>query len=104
MTKKLIGLPDVDYKAKTHVRGIDAARYCQDCDTECRVISNSTGVHAYCSTCKRWWPISPQAVAPPLPPTPLRGLRKETLVEPDWTVADREVGEAKHDEVGPKRK
>jgi len=67
---------------------VDKARFCTQCGAEARIVSNRFGRTAYCGPCGTEWPISgpvvPQhAVAGYLP----RGLSKQTLLEPDYTMA-----------------
>jgi hypothetical protein len=77
---------------------------CQTCGEKGRVVSNRSGVNVFCNTCKIHWPISSVSLAKDLPVTAPRGLRKETIVEPDWTMAETEIGDASNEQVGPKRR
>ena len=78
-------LPEVKPAAKKSV--LDAARICPKCGSnEIRINSSLQDRRAFCG-CGYNWAISMPAVA--IMPDRLmeRGLRKETLVEPDWETA-----------------
>jgi hypothetical protein len=95
------GLPEVKTSAHGSA-GTDRARICKKCGQEARIVSNNTGVQAYCGPCKINWPISSQPYKVDLPITAGRGLRKETIVEPDWDMAFQDIGEPSGS-IGPKR-
>jgi len=81
------------YNEKTVIPGgpnlsaVSKARICQKCGKEGRVISNNHGVFVKCYPCNVFWPVSSSVLgghdAVALP----RGLKKETLVEPNWDKA-----------------
>jgi hypothetical protein len=67
---------------------VDKARFCAACGAEARIVSNRLGRTAFCGPCGTSWPISgpvvpPHAEAAYLP----RGLSKQTLLEPDYSMA-----------------
>ena len=76
---------------------------CQKCGQKGRTVSNHNGVNVYCNTCKIHWPIS-RTRGKEIPMTAPRGLSKQTLVEPDWSMADIEIGDVTNEQVGPKRR
>lgn len=99
--KRPTGLPKADPTATPILKKtVDRTRHCKQCGQEGRVVSNSTGVNVYCGPCKIHWPISATPYSSGIPITGPRGLRKETIVEPDWNIADEEDD---HVTVGPKR-
>lgn len=73
-------------KSTTSVDPVDANRYCPTCGAEARIVSNFDGRRAFCGPCKKDWPIS-GAVLEVIPSTGARGLRKITLIEPNWEAA-----------------
>ena len=82
-------LPTVEVQPRS--RALDTARKCDKCGKEGRVVSNRDGVRVYC-TCGYNWGISLSALRPNLPVgQSSRGISKETLVEPDWTLADEDL-------------
>jgi hypothetical protein len=106
--KKPTGLPVVNSHRAAHQENqIPNVRFCKKCreegrgEVEGRVVSNSLGVNVYCR-CGYQWPISSAALAPAMPDTMPRGLRKETWVEPDWNLAFEDLGD-RNDKVGPKK-
>lgn len=96
------GLPPVKRIASEDNR--EAVRFCSQCKQEGRVISNQYGIHIYCNTCKKWWPISSSPLTSTALPSPMRGLSKVTLVEPDWNMAfEPSSGDVTNEQVGPKK-
>ena len=85
------GLPPVAAGVAT-VRAIDKVRNCPTCGSELRIVSNYLGVNGHCGPCKRHWPIAMSQMSPILPQTPVRGLHKQTHVEPNWDLAFDEIG------------
>jgi hypothetical protein len=82
----------------------EAVRFCDKCGQEGQVISNQTGIHVFCNPCKRWWPISSSPLSGTALPTPVRGMSKMTLVEPDWNMAfEPSTGDVSSEQVGPKK-
>jgi hypothetical protein len=80
---------------------LDGNRNCPKCGQEGRSISNQFGLSMFCNACKFHWPISSTPIGGLVVPTPGRGLRKQTLVQPDWDIAfDPNVG----GEHGPPRR
>jgi ribosomal protein L37AE/L43A len=77
---------------------------CPKCGQKGRTVTNSSGVNVFCNKCKIHWPISSAPLAKEVPMSTPRGLRKETLVEPDWSMADIEIGDVTNEQVGPKRR
>lgn len=87
-------LPSVEVKPRQ--RALDTARKCDKCGNEDpRIVSNRDGVRAYC-VCGFNWGISLSAVSPNLPLNSGRGISKQTLVEPDWTLADEDLDSEEH--------
>jgi hypothetical protein len=76
-------------------------RMCQKCGREGRVVSNTNGIHIFCQ-CGFNWPISSSALNPPAPMVPARGLQKTTMVEPDWSRAEEDLGVRSNESIGPK--
>jgi hypothetical protein len=70
---------------------------CPKCGNSLRVVSNYLGVHAHCDNCKDFFPVASTArrVEPTL--NLPRGLRRRTLVEPDWGKAFEEIGDSSDD-------
>lgn len=67
---------------------VDAGRICPDCGQPARIVANSYGVQAYCGPCGKDWPISgPRAATVQDIAAIPRGLSKQTLVEPDFSIA-----------------
>jgi hypothetical protein len=99
-------LPPVDLsRSGDEVSAIEKFRACPDCNQETRIVSNFSGVTAYCGPCKKSWPISSMPRASILPVALPRGLSKQTLVEPDWSRAqDNPHGDPLNEQVGPKRR
>jgi hypothetical protein len=91
-----------------HAVELQAAREamitCPDCGQKGRTVTNSGGVNVFCNQCKKHWPISSTPRARELPVALPRGLSKQTLVEPDWSLAEGEVGDVTNEQVGPKRR
>jgi hypothetical protein len=83
---EVAGLPDVP-ETQEKENPINKGRRCPQCKKEARVVSNRSGVQAYCGPCKIDWPISSAARGAEVPLSAPRGLRKETIVEPDWDKA-----------------
>lgn len=102
------GLPEVDPSiSDERVSAFDKGRVCPSCKSgkNVRIVSNASGVHAYCGPCKRHWPISSAPLGPQLPPELPRGLHKHTLVEPNWDKAfDQSSGDVTNEQVGPRKK
>ena len=96
------GLPGVQAEDLTAAR--EARIKCPQCGQKGRTVSNSGGVNVYCNACKIHWPISGMPVAKHVPLTAPRGLSKETIVEPDWSMADAQIGDVSNEQVGPKRR
>lgn len=90
-------LPDLPSSSGPRkVRAIDAARTCPYCgSTEVRIAAGSNGVRAYCTPCKRHWGVSMAPMAPTIPLTRGRGIHKETLVQPDWSLVDENLDDDK---------
>ena len=86
-------LPTIEVQPRQ--RALDTARKCDKCGKEGRVVSNRNGVRAYC-VCGFNWGISLMALQPSLPLTGGRGISKETLVEPDWSLADEDLDAEEH--------
>lgn len=84
-------LPEPSAPAKTQPRLPDKARYCKQCGREARIVSNQYGLRAYCGPCKTSWPISRPAFYPGQLPTPPRGTRKVTLMDPEDVVDMSEI-------------
>lgn len=101
------GLPATDpteEEVETAAIRAEQTRICDKCGNRAqRVSSNNTGVTAYCE-CGHWWAIASRPIGGALPITPVRGLSKETLVEPDWNKAFEDTEGVRNDEIGPKRK
>lgn len=75
----------------------DAGRICPQCKKEAsRIVSNMLGRQAYCGPCKFDWAIGPPVVTH-LPPIFGRGMSKQTVVGPDWNLANEDI-----DPQGPK--
>lgn len=89
--------------AKSHGKtNLDGNRNCPRCGEEGRPISNELGLSVFCNACKFSWPISSAPLGGVQPMTPVRGIRKKTVVEPDWDIAfDNNFGE---DHGPPRRK
>jgi hypothetical protein len=85
------GLPPVEQH--TGQSALDRNRLCPKCGKEGRTVSNSSGLSVFCNPCKFSWPISTAPLDPKEVVTAPRGLRKKTLVEPDWDMAfDENIG------------
>jgi hypothetical protein len=108
MSKMPRGLPEVDPSVcLDRVSAFDRGRICTTCKTgeSVRIVSNASGVHAFCRKCKRHWPLSSTPLGPQLPPELGRGIHKQTLVEPNWDKAfDENLGDATNGQVGPRKK
>ena len=104
--KRPSGLPEVDVKTNwDDVAAIDRCRFCPACHAEARIVSNSSGITAYCGPCHTFWPIASQSSMLATPPSLPRGLSKQTLVEPDWSMAlESSTGDPLNEQVGPKRR
>jgi len=88
MAERPKGLPPpVTDDRPASVPVLDKLRSCPDCGNKTRTVSNYLGVRVHCAHCKKWWPVSAAPLRPEAPPSPQRGVRKETLVEPDWGKA-----------------
>jgi hypothetical protein len=90
MAKELTGLPELETGGPPLVEGfkkMQEATICQTCKEPARIVSNSGGVRAYCNKCKTQWPITAVPLTQGTLPVEPRGLRKSTLVEPDWSKA-----------------
>ncbi len=102
------GLPEADPTATVEGKpAIETSRTCSDCKTNkhVRIVSNQNGVRAWCRKCKNNWGISSNPMAPPQTLIPPRGLSKQTLVEPDWNMANEDIsGDTTHEQVGPKKR
>lgn len=86
--KQIKDLPDLpSVRITPKAKGIDTARICPTCKQEARVVANNLGVRAYCGPCKTDWPITLTPMGPSLPLSMGRGMSKQTLVEPDWSLA-----------------
>lgn len=88
--KKLTGLPEVEdqsVEARKHAKRLDDATFCSKCGEPGRVVSNNNGINVFCGPCKIHWPISATPLVPVAVPVQERGLKKTTLVEPDWSRA-----------------
>ena len=96
------GLPQATEEDTTAAR--ETMITCPDCGEKGRTVSNSLGVNVYCNKCKTHWPISAMPRARVVPPTMPRGLTKQTVVEPDWSLAEAEIGDVTNEQVGPKRR
>lgn len=91
MGEKPMGLPPV--AQATGKSALDRNRICPKCGGEGRTISNSSGLSLFCNPCKFYWPITTAPLDPKDIMTEPRGLRKKTVVEPDWDMAfDEEIG------------
>ncbi len=80
-------------------RAIDKLRRCPTCSSELRIVSNYLGVNGHCGPCKRHWPIAMTQMSPVVPQTPVRGLHKQTQVEPNWDIAFDEIGDDTDEQV-----
>jgi phage FluMu protein Com len=88
------GLPPVQRQPPSPGSSATRPTHCAKCDYELRVVSNYLGVHAHCDRCKEIYPVSSSARRKePVMNLP-RGLRKVTLVEPDWGKAIEDIGES----------
>lgn len=85
--KRLTGLPEPEDAPEHPIQKVGAGTVCQKCGNPGRVVSNSNGVNVFCGPCKIHWPISSAPLAPTMPPIEGRGLKKRTLVDPDWNRA-----------------
>lgn len=66
---------------------LDSSRVCSKCGQEGRVVSNELGVNVFCNHCKTHWPVSMAKVQEGAVALMPRGLSKQTLVEPDTSIA-----------------
>jgi hypothetical protein len=91
-TNKPEGLPSIPESRRRSA--LDRLRICPKCNKEGRVVSNSLGRSVTCNPCKFSWPISTLPMDQMTKPEDtLRGLSKQTVVEPDWDMAyDDEIG------------
>jgi len=86
-------LPPIDDLPPPKVEVIDRAlqrpdlRICPKCKVEGRVVSNDTGVFVLCNTCKDFWPLSGAVNYPRIGADLSRGLMKQTVMEPDYSLA-----------------
>jgi hypothetical protein len=86
-------LPAVEGAASREQIGLtkfQKATVCDSCGQDGRVVSNRNGVTVYCGPCKKSWGISSAPLVQEVPATMERGLRKRTLVEPDWSKAQED--------------
>jgi len=91
--------------ARQEIPAIDRARFCPTCKQEARIVSNSSGIEAYCGPCHKHWPISCMPMVTVIAATFPRGLSKQTLVEPDWNRADEDQqGDPLNEQIGPRRR
>ena len=94
-----IGLPESvatsDSREEANLQAlIDGSRKCPKCGKTGRIVSNNNGVNGFCGPCQIHWPITNSPLRPEVPGAPMRGLHKETNVEPDWNIAfDRDIGD-----------
>lgn len=94
MTDDPKGLPPVPHRGPSPGSPTTRLTHCPKCDCQLRIVSNYLGVHSHCDPCKEVYPVSSSARRKePIMNRP-RGLRKVTLVEPDWGKAIEDIGES----------
>lgn len=104
MARAPTGLPGQGDKALETQSAREAMMRCDECGELGRTVINDSGVNVFCNKCKKHWPISSMSLAQKLPVAAPRGLSKQTLVEPDWSLAEGEIGDVTNEQVGPKRR
>jgi hypothetical protein len=88
------GLPPVKQGPATASR----RTHCHKCGSALRIVSNYLGVNAHCAKCKEVFPVASTAKrVEPVLSLP-RGLRKRTMVEPDWGKAFEDIGGSNDDQ------